>query len=536
MSQLPSRTIFLCLIFMTGGIVLSLELLASRILSPFFGVSLYIWTAILSVTLTFLAIGYQFGGWITEHIEEKKYETLLISIPILSTLFIFLSCLLYPIILPLLSSTDLLNGSFIGSILLLAVPLIFLSALNPILISLLRQSTTNRDSNAGFVFFISTIGSVAGVLTTTLLIIPHTTNFSAMLINGIVLVLCSITVHIITQNNRTHSINIKIWISSLVMILLCSSLLFWKSSYLSTVTTNKDSSGIYYTVLEELPSHYGNLKVIKVSHKNTGKFLRYKLFQDGISQNETNEAGKSLSPYTYILTQLTNYAPQADSALILGFGAGIVPHKLQEKGIQVTVVDINPDTLKVAKKYFNYKQKMTKLFFEDARTFTRRCSSKYDIIIIDLFQGDGMPEHITTKEFYENIKKCMSENSILISNNFIHKKNKTARMSLLATVKSAFNKIYFFQNLEAYSFNAYIVAAKKDLPKTIDFNFTDTPKEFQKEVILTLKSKKEYKQDVLNKFKIISDESNTFSSLFANQNMYYRKLISTFYPSRILIN
>ncbi|MBI3935501.1 MAG: glycosyl transferase, partial [Betaproteobacteria bacterium] len=44
-------------IFVTGGAVLALELLASRILTPYFGVSLYIWTGILSITLVALALG-----------------------------------------------------------------------------------------------------------------------------------------------------------------------------------------------------------------------------------------------------------------------------------------------------------------------------------------------------------------------------------------------------------------------------------------------------------------------------------------------
>ena len=62
---------YLLLIFFTGAVVLSLELLASRILTPFFGVSLYIWTSILSITLIFLAIGYQFGGWLTSKIKSE---------------------------------------------------------------------------------------------------------------------------------------------------------------------------------------------------------------------------------------------------------------------------------------------------------------------------------------------------------------------------------------------------------------------------------------------------------------------------------
>ena len=50
------------LIFISGGAILALELLASRIMTPYFGVSLYIWTGILSITLISLAFGYWWGG------------------------------------------------------------------------------------------------------------------------------------------------------------------------------------------------------------------------------------------------------------------------------------------------------------------------------------------------------------------------------------------------------------------------------------------------------------------------------------------
>jgi hypothetical protein len=50
------------LIFISGGAILALELLASRIMTPYFGVSLFIWTGILSITLISLAFGYWWGG------------------------------------------------------------------------------------------------------------------------------------------------------------------------------------------------------------------------------------------------------------------------------------------------------------------------------------------------------------------------------------------------------------------------------------------------------------------------------------------
>ena len=50
------------IIFISGGAILALELLASRIMTPYFGVSLYIWTGILSITLVSLALGFWLGG------------------------------------------------------------------------------------------------------------------------------------------------------------------------------------------------------------------------------------------------------------------------------------------------------------------------------------------------------------------------------------------------------------------------------------------------------------------------------------------
>ena len=60
------------LIFATGAATLSLEVLASRIMTPYFGVSLYIWAGILSITLTFLAVGYYLGGRLSQRLRSQR--------------------------------------------------------------------------------------------------------------------------------------------------------------------------------------------------------------------------------------------------------------------------------------------------------------------------------------------------------------------------------------------------------------------------------------------------------------------------------
>ena len=189
------NTKYLSIIFFTGAVVLSLELLASRIMTPFFGVSLYIWTSILSVTLIFLAVGYQFGGWITSKIAPKYYKELFLFIPFISSIFIIISSIAYPILLPGLIIQNLLLGSFIASSLLLAIPLVLMSSLNPILISIIKdEDNESSDSKSGFVLFVSTIGSVFGVIFTALVLIPNLMNFSSFILNAVFLTIYNLII------------------------------------------------------------------------------------------------------------------------------------------------------------------------------------------------------------------------------------------------------------------------------------------------------------------------------------------------------
>ena len=69
------------LIFFTGAATLSLEVLASRIMTPYFGVSLYIWAGILAITLIFLATGYYLGGRLTIGRRPQSLLTLVSAGP-----------------------------------------------------------------------------------------------------------------------------------------------------------------------------------------------------------------------------------------------------------------------------------------------------------------------------------------------------------------------------------------------------------------------------------------------------------------------
>src|SRR5437764_8488407 len=60
-----AATIYL-VAFVTGGIVMSFEMLGSRYLNPYFGSGIYTWAALISTVLAALTLGYFLGGWLAD--------------------------------------------------------------------------------------------------------------------------------------------------------------------------------------------------------------------------------------------------------------------------------------------------------------------------------------------------------------------------------------------------------------------------------------------------------------------------------------
>ena len=532
----------LSLIFFTGAVVLSLELLASRILTPFFGVSLYIWTSILAVTLIFLALGYQIGGWITSKIDKEYYKELFIFIPFLSSIFILFSVLLYPYLLPKLIGINLLLGSFIGSFLLLAIPLVLLSALNPILISIIKSSNDqSSDAKSGFVLFISTIGSVFGVVFTAIILVPTLTNFSSFVLNAFFLIIYTLIIYFLIGYDSFKKLKKTFLFLNLIIIITLILTLYFKNSFLNLITTSKDNLNNTYSIEYENSSFYGNLKVVGVKSHRDNLISSYKLYQNGFTQNTIDKDGNSLNSYTYILDALSQLTTP-ENALVLGLGGGIVPTKLYNRGYNVDIVEIDSSILKIAENFFKFKKKNMSFFFEDARTFAKSCPRKYNLIIIDLFFADGIPEHLTTVEFYSDLRNCLNKNGIIVSNSVGDFSNIETINSVLFTFKTIFKKTYYFydknyiQTSPIKVANLYILATNNDDELSSKIEISNIPKSMNKKILSILGNKNKFEITDPNNSYLIYDEKNSYSEIFSKSMTTFRKAVSLSIPSRILIN
>ena len=69
--------------------MLVLEILGSRIVAPYFGNTLYIWSSLISVAIASLAIGYYIGGKLSDKRPEFKVLYSLIAVVGIAILIFF---------------------------------------------------------------------------------------------------------------------------------------------------------------------------------------------------------------------------------------------------------------------------------------------------------------------------------------------------------------------------------------------------------------------------------------------------------------
>ncbi|EKE77881.1 spermidine synthase [Gallaecimonas xiamenensis] len=144
-------------------------------------------------------------------------------------------------------------------------------------------------------------------------------------------------------------------------------------------------------------------------------------------QNQTCQyldSDKLVFPYVRMTFAGLLLNPEPQQILMVGLGGGTVPallHRLYPKA-SLDVVEIDPAVVKVAKAYFGFKEAANmQVTVSDARVFVKRAGLKqahYDLILLDAFNGDYIPEHLMTREFLEEVKALLSPAGVLVANTF----------------------------------------------------------------------------------------------------------------------
>lgn len=527
---------FLMLIFCSGGIILGLEVLASRIMSPYFGVSLYIWAGILSTTLIGLSVGYYFGGIMAQRASRESVVFYFLMFPAITPVAIFFSRLIYPDFFQYLASIDLVIGSFIGCVVLLGVPLLLLSSMNPLLIALgdsqdqsQDQSRAKGDSGAGKVFGISTIGSVAGVIGTAFILIPNIPNSKGILILAMLLGLLALLTTLVSPPAQKRN-KYTVVITSLIGISLCTAGLFLQRN---------NPEGADWHVVEEFPSFFNTIKVVDYETRRGAKERVY--MQEGIPQSVIDTGtGKSLLGVNYtLLNSAISVHAKADSALVLGVAGGLVPTMLKKRGFQVDAVDVNKKSFLIAEKYFNFNPQGINIYIQDARTFADNCPKTYDIVFVDLYHSIAPPDYLMTREFFHSLGRCLNPDGVLAMNTVQSTRDSTPLKLLQSTLLSVYSDLVMLRNKpnpKIFEDNMILLASFKKLPASFNVEPVGVPEKmkhiFQK---MVSSISHVYKKDIFN-IKPVTDDMNDILSVYREYMMEVRRELVLNTDKNLLLN
>lgn len=149
----------------SGFYVMVVELLSGRLIAPYFGSSIYVWGSVIFVFMLGLAIGYLLGGIYSRRDPSLVKLCGILAVAALSTIptVAFATQGLEWIFDHI---SDPRTGSLATCFMLFFVPAIFCGMVSPYAIRLIVQDQASSGRSAGFLYFVSTVGSSAGTLMT----------------------------------------------------------------------------------------------------------------------------------------------------------------------------------------------------------------------------------------------------------------------------------------------------------------------------------------------------------------------------------
>jgi len=124
-------------------------------------------------------------------------------------------------------------------------------------------------------------------------------------------------------------------------------------------------------------------------------------------------------PYAKAMAATFLYQPQPKRVLIVGLGGGALPSFLRKHypDTQVTVVELDPKVIEVARKFFGFKEDdKLKAVAGDGRKFIETTDQTYDLIILDAYGPESIPRALATREFLEAVKRRLADGGIVSSN------------------------------------------------------------------------------------------------------------------------
>lgn len=443
-----TRPVFLVLAFLEGVSVMFVELLGGKMLVPWFGQSLVVWTSTLGVTMTALALGYALGSRLT---GRPASAVILYALFSAAAAWMALMPTLAPAIIHTFGAMDLHTGAVLSTASLLALPLLLLGTTPPLLIGLMGRDR-EAGMSSGTVFAMSTIGGISCALGAGFFLIGrYGLTLTLVLAGTMILGIAALALRTLVPRKA----------------LLAAPLALLLPAFGILLPRDLPAGLLYHS--EGLA---GQLRVIANPQDPRIRTLQV----NGISQtNALVDTSVSASPismwwYVHLYGAFASHKPEGSKALVLGMGGGSVVHELLHLGFSVDAVEIDPRLPAVAHDHFLLDTSRVGIHIDDARHFIRATEGKekYDLCIIDVAKGEVQPYHLFTREGLTDLRRVLAEDAVLMMT-FLSNPDEPGQpyLSLFKTIAAAGYDVVAAVPHEGKPTDYIFVASPGELPASI---------------------------------------------------------------------
>ena len=166
--------IFYTLVVLLGILSMGFQLLASRLLNPFFGSSLIVWAWLISTFLAAFSVGSILGGWISNAPTSQRIRAQWIAGAVAVGSLAFTAFFGRVVLGQIeIAFTEITTGLLVACLGLFFLPVTTLSSFGPQCVQFLAGRGTPPGKASGLVYGVSTLGNIAGVMLTAFVLIPH---------------------------------------------------------------------------------------------------------------------------------------------------------------------------------------------------------------------------------------------------------------------------------------------------------------------------------------------------------------------------
>lgn len=403
-------------VFTSGMTTLAVELSASRLLGNIYGTSNLVWANVIGLMLIYLTVGYFIGGrWADRSPQYATFYKIMLWGAFLCGLIPLIARPILTAVATLVNDLDALSGleaglalgSFASVLILFSVPVTLLGCVSPFAIRLAIKEAKDAGSVSGNIYAISTLGSIVGTFTPVLIVIPQLGTTRTFLLYAGILFGVALGGYLLTMRR----LDARFLLMPLSVGLL------------SAVVLNGPirPAPDHMLLLYEKDSAYNLIQIVE--DKRDG--MRYLLLNEGQgyhSQWHPEEIFYRRTWDYFLVAPYFNSPPHTpehvQNLVIIGLAGGTIAHQYTAVygDIPIDGIEIDPAIVEASRQYLGMTMPNLNVIIQDGRYAFNRMDKRYSVVGIDAYRVPYVPWHLTTVEFFKEIRAKLTDDGVVVIN------------------------------------------------------------------------------------------------------------------------